>query len=145
MPSQPGFGRGIDQRLDAPGLGIDLLGGLQRVAAVDEDRGLVGEHDGKARRSGEAGQPGQPLLGRRDIFVLLLIGAGNDETAQFPAQQFLAKGGQPRRQRNAAFGLLEGLEMGFEHGLGTLGRREQRRNATRSARWHNICLKISAC
>ena len=121
MLRQPVFRRRIDQRLDAPGLAIDLLGGLQRVAAVDEHRGLLRQHDGHSGRSGETGQPGQPLFGGRDIFVLLLIGAGNHESGQLAPRQFLAKRRQPRRQRDAAFGLFECLEMGFEHRLIILG------------------------
>ena len=62
---QPVFRRRIDQRLDVPGLAVDLLSRLQRVAAVDEDGGLPRQHDGEPRRAGEAGQPGQPLFGRR--------------------------------------------------------------------------------
>jgi hypothetical protein len=115
MFGQPALGRRIDQRFDVPGLGIDLLGRLQRIAAVDEHRGLSNQHDGEAGGSGKAGEPGQPLFGRRDIFVLLLIGAGNHEPGQLAPRQFLAKCRQPRRQRHAAFGLFECLEMGFEH------------------------------
>ena len=121
MLRQPVFRRRIDQRLDMPGLAVDLLGGLQRVAAVDENRGLLRQHDRHAGRAGEAGQPGQPLFGRRDIFVLLLIGAGNHESGQLAPRQFLAEGGQPRGQRHAAFGFFECLEMSFEHCLITLG------------------------
>ena len=121
MLRQPVFRRRIGQRLDMPGLAVDLLGGLQRVAAVDEDGGLPGQDDRHAGRAGEAGQPGQPLFGGRDIFILLLIGAGNHESGQLAPRQFLAEGGQPRGQRHAAFGLFECLEMGFEHRLVTLG------------------------
>jgi hypothetical protein len=112
---EPGFRRRLDQRLDAPRIHINLFGRLQRIAAVDKHRGFLQQYDRHAGRSGEAGEPGQPLVGGRYIFVLLLIGAGNHEACQFPAQQFLAKCGQPRSQRHAAFGLFERLEMGFEH------------------------------
>ncbi len=121
VPGQPVFRWRVDQRLDMPGLAVDLLCRLQRVAAIDEHGRLAGQHDGQTRRAGEAGQPGQPLFRGRDIFVLLLIGAGNHESGQLAARQLLAEGGQPRGQRDAAFGLLECLEMGFEHGLTTLG------------------------
>ena len=121
MLRQPVFRRRIGQRLDMPGLAVDLFGGLQRIAAVDEHGGLPGQNDGHAGRSGEAGQPGQPLFGGRDIFILLLIGAGNHESGQLAPRQFLAEGGQPRGQRHAAFGFFECLEMGFEHRRVTLG------------------------
>ena len=49
MLRQPVFRRRIDQRLDVPGLAVDLFGGLQRVAAIDEQRGLLGQHDGHVR------------------------------------------------------------------------------------------------
>jgi hypothetical protein len=128
---QPGFRRRIDQRLDAPGLAVDLFCGLQGVAAVDENRRLFGQHDRHSGRSGKAGQPRQPLFGGCDIFVLLLIRAGNHESGELPSRQFFAKSGQPRGQRDAAFGLFECLEMGFEHRGATLGLRGEVRNAAR--------------
>ncbi len=115
MRCQPVFRRRIDQRLDLPGLRIDLLARLQRIAPIDEQRGFLHQHDRKPRRSGEAGQPRQPFLGRRNIFILLLVCAGDHEAGQLPPRQFLAECGQPRRQRNAAFGFFERLEMGLEH------------------------------
>ena len=72
-----------------------------------------------------------------DIFVLLLIGAGNHESGQLPPRQFLAEGGQPRGQRHAAFGFFECLEMGFEHRLITLGLRWSR-SAMRPTVGHNL-------
>ncbi len=117
MLGQPVFRRRIGQRLDMPGLAVDLLGGLQRIAAIDENGGLARQHDRHAGRAGEAGQPGQPLFGGRDIFVLLLIGAGNHESGQLPPRQFLAKRGQPSGECHAAFGFFECLKMSFEHRL----------------------------
>ena len=115
MLGQPVFRRRIGQRLDMPGLAVDLLGGLQRVAAIDENGGLARQDDRHAGRAGKAGEPGQPLFGGRDIFVLLLIGAGNHESRQLPPRQLLAKRGQPCGERHAAFGFFECLEMSFEH------------------------------
>ncbi len=120
MLRQPVFRRRIGQRLDAPGLVIDLFRRLQGVAAIDEYRGLLRQHDRHSGGSGEPGQPGQPLFRWRDIFILLLIGAGNHESGQLAPRQFLAKCRQPRGQRDAAFGLFECLEMGFEHRQTTL-------------------------
>ena len=93
MPGEPGLGRRIHQRLDAPGPGVDLLCRLQRIAAVDEYRGLPAQHDGEAGGTGKTGQPGQSLFRWRDIFVLLLIGAGDNEPGQVAPRQFLAEGG----------------------------------------------------
>ena len=144
MLGQPVFRRRIGQRLDMPGLAVDLLGGLQRIAAIDENGGLARQDDGHAGRAGEAGQPGQPLFGGRDIFVLLLIGARNHESRQLPPCQLLAEGGQPCGQRHAAFGFFECLEMGFEHRLVTLGLGGAVRNAAELATiWHNPCFNIS--
>ena len=66
----------------------------------------------QASRSSEGG----------DIFVLLLIGAGNHESRQLAPRQLLAKCRQPRRQRHPGFGVLECLENGFEHRVVTSGR-----------------------
>src|ERR1700709_1873438 len=52
VPAEPVFRRRIDQRLDMPSLAVDLLGGLQRVAAFDEHGGLLGQHPGKTGRTG---------------------------------------------------------------------------------------------
>src|ERR1700742_1696384 len=91
MPLQPDFGGGSDQGLDAPGFGVDLFWGLQRIAAMDEYRGRLRQYDREACGAGKSGQPGQPLFRRRDIFVLLLIGAGDDESGQMPSRELLAK------------------------------------------------------
>jgi len=115
MLCKPGLGRRIHQRFDAPGIGVDLLARLQRVAAVDEHRGLSGKNDRDPGRTSETGQPGQAFFRWRHVFVLLLIGARNDKSGQVAPRQFLAKRGQPRRQRHASFWFFERLEQGFEH------------------------------
>jgi hypothetical protein len=115
MLSQPVFRGRIGQRLDLPGLAVDLFGGLEGVAAVHEQYGFPRQDGGHASRSGEAGEPCEPFFRRRHIFILLLIGAGNHEPRKFPPRQLFAKGGQPGGQGHAAFRLFECLEMGFEH------------------------------
>jgi hypothetical protein len=141
---QPVFRRRIGQRLDMPGLAVDLLGGLQRIAAIDENGRLAGQDDRHAGRAGEAGQPGQPLFGGRDILVLLLIGAGNHEPGQLPPRQLLAKDAKPRGQRDAALGFFECLEMSFEHRRVTLEFGGAVRNPAELATiWHNPCFNIS--
>jgi hypothetical protein len=144
MLGEPVLRRRIGQRFDMPGLAVDLLGGLQRIAAIDEDGGLARQDDGHARRAGEAGEPGQPLFGGRHIFILLLIGAGNHEPGQLPPCQLLAERGQPCGKRHAALGFLECLEMGFEHRRATLELAGAVRNAAELATiWHNPCFTIS--
>ena len=63
---------------------VKLCGGLQHVAAVGEQRRLVGQHDGQPGTAGKPGQPSQTLGPRRDILAEMLIGAG-DEKAVNPA------------------------------------------------------------
>ena len=74
---------------------------LHGVAAVDEQRRALGQHDRGAGRAGEAGEPGEALLARRQVFVLLAIGARHDETVEaapleFGAQCGEMRGGAPR-------------------------------------------------
>ena len=102
--------------LDGKDGAVDLGVGLHGVAAVDEDGGALGEHDRAARRAGEAGQPGQPFLARRQVFILLPVGAGYDKAVESAAREFLAQGRDPSRALGAFALVIEGLEMGFEHG-----------------------------
>ena len=96
-------------------LGVDLAAHLQDVAPVDEDRRLVLQNHGEARRAGKAGQPGEPLGAFGDIFVLVLVGARREKTVEILPRE-------PRAQRleagaaGPAFGGVgEGLEFCFEH------------------------------
>ena len=52
---------------------IHLVAHLQGVAAIHEDRRLVLEDHRRPGRAGEAGGPGQAVVGRRQIFVLVLV------------------------------------------------------------------------
>ena len=58
---------------------IDLILDRQAVAAIDKDRGASFKHNGKPRRTGETGKPGEALLASGDIFVLVLVRPGNQE------------------------------------------------------------------
>ena len=75
---------------------VGLLANLKRVAPVDEDRGLVGQHHGRARRAGEGGQPGQPLGAPRHIFALMLVGARHEETVEAALLEFAPEGRKTR-------------------------------------------------
>ena len=74
---------------------------LQRVAAVDEQHRPLHQHDGGAGGAGKAGEPGEPLLARRHIFVLVAVGARNDQAGQAAPRQFGAQRGNARPARRA--------------------------------------------
>ena len=94
----PAFRRFLRNLMWDEGLGIDLMADLKRIAAVDENGGAVGEHDGKPRRAGEACQPGQPLGLAGDIFALMFIGSRHDKAVEFPLFQFFPEPCQARRR-----------------------------------------------
>src|SRR6202030_170335 len=56
---------------------IDLILDRQDVAAIDKDGGATFEHNGKPRRTGEPGKPGETLFASCDIFVLMFVRARN--------------------------------------------------------------------
>ncbi len=76
---------------------ISLGGELEHIAAVGEDRGAVGQHDGEAGAAGETRQPGEPLRACRHVFAEMLVGARHDEAVEPLRRQFLPQRGQPRR------------------------------------------------
>ena len=89
---------------------VDLVAHLQRVAAVDEDRRLVGEHDRGAGRAGEAGEPGEPLGRFRQVFALVLVGMGDDEAVERQLLQLFAQSGGALGALGGIGGFGEGLE-----------------------------------
>lgn len=93
-------------------IGVDLGADLAAVTAVDEDAGDVLQHDAEARRAGEAGEPGQALVARRDIFALMRVGAGDHEAVDALALQFRAQEFQARRALFGRRRFGEGLEDG---------------------------------
>ena len=94
----PGRRRPVDDVLDGEDRTVDLRRRLQRVAAVDEQGRLVAEHDRQAGRAGKSGQPQQPLRAGRHVFVLVLVGARDDEPGE-PTRREL--GAQRRGARRA--------------------------------------------
>ena len=85
----------LDHMPDLEQRGIDLRGGLQRVAAIDEQRGAVLEHDRHPGRAGEPGQPCEALGAGRHVFALVLVGARHDEAVETARRQFLAQHARP--------------------------------------------------
>ncbi len=84
----PLLGRLLWNLVRHEGRGIDLSPNGEGVAAVDEDRRLVGQCDGEARRSGEARKPAQALGAARHVLALMLIGTRHDEAVEPAAPQF---------------------------------------------------------
>ncbi len=77
--------------LDGENFRIDLGCRLYGIAAIDEQRGALEEHHRRPGRAGEAGEPGEALLARRQIFVLLTVGARYDKTVKAAALEFGAQ------------------------------------------------------
>jgi hypothetical protein len=75
---------------------VGLIANLQRIAPIDEDRRLVGQYHRQAGRSGETGQPGQPLRAPGYILALMLVGARHQETVELPTLELGPQGRQPR-------------------------------------------------
>ena len=113
---EPSLGRVVHQMRDGENTGVDLVGRLHGIAAVDEQRGALVEHDRRPGRAGKAGEPSQPLLAGRQIFVLLAVGARHDETIKSAPLQLGAQGSDACRRRRALARIVEGLEAGLEHG-----------------------------
>ncbi|MNK99764.1 hypothetical protein D3C87_1201780 [compost metagenome] len=77
---QPG---GQPVQLDPLEQGRIRLGfGLNRIAAVDEDRRPVHQHHARPGRAGEAADPGQTLAGVGQVFVLMLVLVRDQQAVQ---------------------------------------------------------------
>ncbi len=91
---QPGRHPALDDVAHLEQALVDLVAHLQGVAAVHEDRGLVPEDHRRPGRAGEAGGPGQAVVGRRQIFVLVLVLVRDDQAVQTLGGHGLADQGQ---------------------------------------------------
>src|SRR6185503_18457235 len=80
------------------------------VAAVDEQRGALGEYDGAARRSREAREPGEPLVGRGHVFVLVAVGARHDEAVEAAPRELGTQRLDARPARRAVRWIVERLK-----------------------------------
>ncbi len=93
----PPMRRVLDQMLDREQRGIHLLADLEGVASIDEKHRAIEEHDRRAGRTGEAGQPGEPFLAGRQIFILVTVGARHDKAGQMASRELGAQRGKARR------------------------------------------------
>src|ERR1700691_3465723 len=96
---------------------IRLGARLERIAAVDKERGLVGQNRGHAGRAGEAGEPGEPLRPRWDVFALMLVGPRHETSLHPLAREFSAqpceafRGRKTGRRSGAAQSRRQGTEL----------------------------------
>ena len=98
----------VDQMMEREVFLPHLDRDLERVAAVDEDRGLLHQYDCRARRAAETCQPGEPLAPPGQHFTLVFIGVRYDETVEpepleFAAHSLQAPGRSRRRGIEAVF------------------------------------------
>ena len=89
---------------------------LQRVAAVDEQRGRLARDDREPGRAGEAGQPGQPLGRRRHVFAHGARRRAAPARHRAPRFAISSRSRATRSERSGAcLRALEGLEHGDLH------------------------------
>ena len=113
MFGDPGAGLHLGPGDGGEGGQVHLMLDLHAVAPVDEDARHIGQHDGKARRSGEARQPLQPFVAGGDIFALMDIRARHEETGQPLGAQVIAQAGKAPRPGGRVRGRLKALEHGL--------------------------------
>ena len=82
---------------DLIGGGVNLLGRLGGIAAINEKRRLIAEYDGKARRACKARQPGEPFGARGDVFALVLVGTRHQIGVEPVRSHELAERGESAR------------------------------------------------
>ena len=126
----PGVGRRLGEMDDLEQLAVDLLGGLKRIAAVDEQHRAALQHDRQPGRTGEAGQPGEALVGRRYVFVLMPVGPRQDKSGQAAAGQFRAQGGHSRPADRSVADIVERLKS-VRHGRQSMSSHVKRATAER--------------
>ncbi len=113
----PAGGAFLDQVARIEQRRVGLLADLQRVAAVDEHRGLADQRDRRAGRAGEGGEPGEALVALGHIFALMRIGARHEEAVETAALQLGAQMAKARRAGRCVGFVLIGLEgAGLVHG-----------------------------
>src|SRR5262249_33981031 len=104
----------INEMLDREQFGVRLVARLKRIAAVDEQHRALGENDGGAGRSRETGAAGEPLLVRRQIFILMAISVGHYEAVKPPPCKFSPQGREAPSGFRRLRGIVESLELGLE-------------------------------
>lgn len=107
--AQPGGDPAFHQIADLEQLGVDLIAHLDGVAAIHKDGGRLGRHRRRAGRTGEAGRPGQPVVGFRQVLVPVLVLVGNEEAVQALTGELLADERDVLGPETRIGGLVKGL------------------------------------
>ena len=89
---------------------IHLRLDLHPVTTIDKNPGPFHQHHTKARRSGEAGEPGQPVIAGCDILALMGIGPWHQKTGQPVLFHCIAQQFQSRRSLIGVGRRVKGLE-----------------------------------
>ena len=90
----------------------DLGPDLHRIATIREDCGAVAQHHCGAGRAGEAGQPGEAVVGLGQIFVLVLVLVRDQQAVEALLGHFRADAGKMLRPEGRIGGFVEGLAHG---------------------------------
>ena len=107
---------------DGDEIGVRLGRRLQRIAAIDEEAGLVRADQGQAGGTGKAGDPGQARFAGGDRLAAMGIGAGNQKPLNTGCGHRFAQGLEAGRDIGLVGLFLEALEDGGRKALG--GHRE---------------------
>ncbi len=99
----------LHQVADLEQAGVHLVAHLKGVAAVDEDGGPVLQDHRRPGRTGEAGGPGQAVVGLGQVFVLVLVLVRDDQAVQTLLGHGLADQGQVRRPEGGVGMFVEAL------------------------------------
>ncbi len=100
--------RGPVHRLENRGVG--LRADLHGIPPIGEDRRPVAQHDDEPCGPGEAGNIGHPLVAGGDVFALMRVGAGHQESVEILRGHPCAQAGHAGRGGLGSGGDVEGLE-----------------------------------
>ena len=93
---------------------IDLGPDLNGVASIGEHRRPILHHHARTGRAGEAAQPGQPVVGGRQILVLVFVLMRDQQAVEPLLGHLRANARQVFRPEGRISGFIEGLAHGGE-------------------------------
>ena len=119
---------------------IDLGLDLHRIAAIGEHGRLVLHHHARPGRAGKARDPRQPVIGRRQILILMLVLMRHQKAVQALSLHLASKKRQVARTKAGVGGLVECLSHAARPSIsrGRIGRPyppRLRTSALHASRW----------